>query len=88
MKQTIQPVPPEDLVKPKVGEAKKKISLANINSKLNNMLSAKKISISTALVADPEKEEKDEKTKKMDPDYDPQCPNSYEISKGQFLAFL
>lgn len=55
----------------KAGEGKKKAALASINSKLNNMLSAKKININTALTAETEKEkqekqEREEKIKRIE----------------------
>ena len=51
--EVVQDESKKDPLKSKVVDVKKKISLANLNSKLNNMLSAKKINISTALTIDP-----------------------------------
>ena len=53
--------------------------MASLNSKLNNMLNAKKININSALTGEAEKEkkEKEEKQRRSEAEYDPQCPNSY-----------
>ena len=45
---------------PKEDAGKKKMTLASLNSKLNNMLSAKKININAALSSEVEKEKREE----------------------------
>ena len=62
----------------------------NLNSKLNNMLNAKKININSAIIGEAEKERKDkeEKQRRNQIEYDPQCPNQYELVKHQYLKML
>lgn len=52
------------------------------------MLSAKKIAITTAISNEVEKEKKEEQRKPIEIEYDPQHPNSYELSKHIYAAQL
>lgn len=49
------------------------------------MLSAKKININAAISSEIEKEKREEQKKVIEIEYDPQHPNSYELTKHLYL---
>ena len=57
-----------------------------MNSKLNSMLSAKKIGVA-AVSVEIEKEKKEE-SRKVEIEYDPLQPNNYEIVKQHYAALF
>ena len=68
-------------------DGKKKLSLVNLNSKLNSMLSAKKLNMS-AVSGEIEKEKREEMRKTVEIQYDPQQPSNYEMIKQNYLSLF
>lgn len=74
---------------PAAGEEKKKFSLASLNSKLNSIMSNKKIDLSKVVESSKKAEQVEQKQRRdIEIDYDPWHPNSYEQSKGHYLEIF